>query len=48
MDSRRTLHALRRSLAQQLSLTLADVACRLPRTVPSRPLTVMGLSFPSH
>lgn len=47
MDSRRTLHALRRSLAQQLSLTLADVACHLPRAVPSRPLTVMGLSFPS-
>lgn len=47
MDRRHGLHALRRSLAQQLSLTLFDVACRLPHAVPGRPLTVMGLSFPS-
>ncbi|MCQ4295315.1 phosphoserine aminotransferase [Pseudomonas stutzeri] len=47
MDRKGGAHALRSSLTQRFALVLADIACRLPRAVPSRSLLVMGLSFPS-
>ncbi|WP_417786843.1 phosphoserine aminotransferase [Stutzerimonas xanthomarina] len=41
------LHALRKRLTQRLALGLVDMACHMPTPAISRPVTAMGLRFPS-
>ncbi|MGE4404196.1 phosphoserine aminotransferase [Pseudomonas sp.] len=47
MAERSGFAALRNRLAQRLALDLVGLACRMPGPAPSRPLSVMGLHFPS-
>lgn len=47
MAERSSFAALRSRLAQRLALDLVSLACRMPGPAPSRPLSVMGLHFPS-
>lgn len=47
MAERMGLHALRKRLELRLALELAALACRMPARTINRPVTAMGLYFPS-